>query len=95
MSAKKPSRRSAIRARLARDFRVPIPFLLWTVVGLVAVYESQARREDAQAVVQEILHLNSNLSAELLMELPATRLLAPGAARRAEIVEHLRNAGLP
>ncbi len=69
--------------------------LLLPRVGLVAVYESQARREDAQAVVQEILHLNSNLSAELLMELPATRLLAPGAARRAEIVEHLRNAGLP
>jgi len=75
--------------------RAANPDLLLSRVGLAVFYESQARHEDAQVLVQEILHVNSNLSAELLMELPAMRLLAAGAAGRAEIVEHLRSAGLP
>ena len=70
------------------------PQALLARIGLVDVYESRGRNEEARTQVQEILRLNPDLTAELAVEIPMLRMMMD-AETRATLRDRLRSAGLP
>ncbi len=63
-------------------------------IGLVGAYESRGRHAEARAEVREILRVNPDLTAELVLEFPAMGMMLD-SKMQAQLREHLRNAGLP
>ncbi len=68
--------------------RAASPDLILARVPLAAIYESEGRHEEARAVVQEILRVNPDFTADHAAQLYA------GAATP-ERIKALRSAGLP
>lgn len=61
---------------------------------LAAMYESQGRDDEAQTIVQEILRIDPELTADLLMNSGISAIVFD-ARERAEVRDQLRRAGLP
>ena len=59
-------------------------------IPLAALYESEGRHEESRALVQEILAVNPNLTAE-----SAAQLVLIWGFDRDEAGDNLRSAGLP
>jgi hypothetical protein len=59
-------------------------------IPLAVLYESEERHEEARALVQEILRVNRDLTAEL-----ATELAQVGGFDPDDAIDNLRRAGLP
>ena len=68
--------------------RAGSPDLITARIPLAAIYESEGRHEEARAVVQEILRVNPDFTADHAAQLSA------GAATP-ERTKALRRAGLP
>ncbi len=68
--------------------RVDNPDLLVARIPLAALYESEGRHEEARAMVQEILRVNPDYTADHAAQLS-------GGATAPEQTKVLRNAGLP
>ena len=67
---------------------------IFSRVGLVGVYESRGRHAEARAEVQEILRVNPDLTADLVLRAPAVGFMLDAKAR-AQLRDQLRSAGLP
>ncbi len=68
--------------------RVANPDLILARTGLAAIYESEGRHEEASVMVQEILRVNPDFTAEHAAQL-STGWTTP------ERIKALRKAGLP
>ena len=70
--------------------RATNPDMILARIPLAVLYESEERHEEARALVQEILRVNRDLTAEL-----ATELLLMAGFDRDDAIDNLRSAGLP
>lgn len=61
-------------------------------VGLIAVYGSQDRYDEARQLVREIRRVNPELTTEQVLQLPPW---SESSGKKAELEKHLRTAGLP
>ncbi len=68
--------------------RAANPDLITARFALAALYESEGRHEQARAMVQEILRVNPDFTADHAAQLS-------GGATPPEQTQALRNAGLP
>ena len=74
--------------------RAENPDQIFSRVGLVGVYESRGRHAKARAEVREILRVNPDLTAELVLRNPLVG-LTMNAKARDQLRDQLRSAGLP
>ena len=63
-------------------------------IGLAGVYESRGRHAEARTVVQEMLRVNPDLTAELALGIPMMRFVFDPETS-SQFLDQLRNAGLP
>ncbi|MFQ5744457.1 MAG: tetratricopeptide repeat protein [Acidobacteriota bacterium] len=66
--------------------------LIMPRIGLIAVYGSQDRYDEARELVREIRRVNAELTTEHVIHLLPWRLIG---GKKAELEKHLRTAGLP
>ncbi len=68
--------------------RLANPDLITARIPLAAIYESEGRHEEARAVVQEILRVNPDFTADHAAQIT-------GGSLTPERIKALRSAGLP
>ena len=86
--------RTDVATKFFEQIRVSNSDLVGPRLQLAAIYQSQGRVDEAQTLVQEILRINPELTAELLVTSGPVALMFDGR-RKAELRDQLRRAGLP
>ncbi len=82
--------RSEKAVELWEQIRASNPDMILARIPLAALYESEGRHEEARVLVQEILRVNRDLTAE-----SATELVLTVGFDKDEAIDNLRSAGLP
>ncbi len=86
--------RTEVALQLFERIRASNPDLIAPRLYLLGIYESQGRDDESQTLVQEILRINPELTADLVMNSGSAALMFD-ARERTELRDQLRRAGFP